>query len=54
MMDTVDESNVQHGSTLGLDRRGVVWGFIGVAGTLAITFVGNEGLVWFETATAGA
>ncbi len=36
-----------------LDRRGVTWGAIGVAITLAITFVGSEGLVWFDAALVG-
>lgn len=36
-----------------LDRRGVAWGLIGVAVTLAITFVGSDGLVWFDAALVG-
>jgi hypothetical protein len=31
-----------------LDRRGVVWGLVGIAVTLAITVFGSEGLVWFD------
>jgi nitrate reductase gamma subunit len=38
---------------LGLDRRGVVWGLLGVAVTLALTFVGSDGLVWFDAALVG-
>jgi hypothetical protein len=36
-----------------LDRRGVAWGLVGVAITLAITFVGSDGLVWFDAALVG-
>ena len=36
-----------------LDRRGVVWGLVGVAVTLAIVFVGSDGLVWFDAALVG-
>ena len=36
-----------------LDRRGVVWGLVGVAITLAIAFVGSDGLVWFDAALVG-
>ncbi len=36
-----------------LDRRGVVWGLVGVAITLAITFIGSDGLVWFDAALIG-
>ena len=36
-----------------LDRRGVVWGLVGVAVTLAITFVGSDGLLWFDAALIG-
>ena len=38
---------------LGLDRRGVVWGIVGVAITIAIAFVGSDGLVWFDAALVG-
>ena len=38
---------------LALDRRGVAWGLVGVAVTLAITFVGSDGLVWFDAALVG-
>ncbi len=36
-----------------LDRRGVGWGLVGVAVTLAITFVGSDGLLWFDAALIG-
>ena len=36
-----------------LDRRGVIWGLVGVAVTLAITFVGSDGLIWFDAALIG-
>lgn len=36
-----------------LDRRGVVWGLVGVAVVLALTFVGSDGLVWFDAALVG-
>jgi nitrate reductase gamma subunit len=36
-----------------LDRRGVAWGLVGVALTLAITFVGSDGLLWFDAALIG-
>ena len=36
-----------------LDRRGVVWGIVGVAVTLAISFLGSDGLVWFDAALIG-
>jgi hypothetical protein len=36
-----------------LDRRGVVWGLVGVAITLAIAFLGSDGLVWFDAALVG-
>lgn len=39
--------------TYGLDRRGVAWGLVGVAVTLAITFLGSDGLVWFDAALVG-
>jgi nitrate reductase gamma subunit len=37
----------------GLDRRGVIWGVVGVAVVIAITFVGSDGLVWFDAALVG-
>jgi nitrate reductase gamma subunit len=37
----------------GLDRRGLVWGAVGVAVTLALTFLGSDGLVWFDAALVG-
>jgi hypothetical protein len=39
--------------THGLDRRGVTWGLLGVAIVLAITFVGSDGLLWFDAALIG-
>lgn len=36
-----------------LDRRDVAWGLVGVAVTLAITFVGSDGLLWFDAALIG-
>jgi hypothetical protein len=33
-----------------LDRRAVVWALVGVAITLAITFLGSGELVWFDAA----
>jgi nitrate reductase gamma subunit len=36
-----------------LDRRGVVWGLVGVAVTVAITFLGSGGLEWFDAALVG-
>ena len=33
-----------------LDRRGLVWGGVGVAILLAITLFGSGGLVWFDAA----
>ena len=36
-----------------LDRRGVVWGLLGVAIVLAITFIGSDGLLWFDAALIG-
>ena len=36
-----------------LDRRGVVWGLVGVAVTLAVTLLGSDGLVWFDAALVG-
>ena len=36
-----------------LDRRCVAWGLVGVAVTLAITFVGSDGLLWFDAALIG-
>jgi nitrate reductase gamma subunit len=39
--------------TRGLDRRGLAWGLVGVAIVLAITFVGSDGLLWFDAALIG-
>jgi nitrate reductase gamma subunit len=36
-----------------LDRRAVVWSLVGVAITLAITFIGSDRLVWFDAALVG-
>ena len=36
-----------------LDRRGVVWGAIGVALVVALTFIGSDRLVWFDAALVG-
>ena len=36
-----------------LDRRAVVWGLVGIAVTLAIAFLGSDGLVWFDAALVG-
>ena len=36
-----------------LDRRGIAWGLVGVAVVIAITFLGSEGLVWFDAALIG-
>lgn len=36
-----------------LDRRGVAWGGVAVAVVLALTFVGSDGLVWFDAALVG-
>jgi hypothetical protein len=36
-----------------LDRRGVIWGVVGVAVVIAITLVGSDGLVWFDAALIG-
>jgi hypothetical protein len=36
-----------------LDRRGVAWGLVGVAVVVAITFLGTDGLVWFDAALIG-
>jgi nitrate reductase gamma subunit len=36
-----------------LDRKGVTWGLVGVAVVLAITFIGSDGLEWFDAALIG-
>ena len=38
---------------MSLDRRGVIWGLVGVAVTLALTFLGSDRLVWFDAALLG-
>jgi len=36
-----------------LDRRGLVWGVVGVAIVVALTFIGSDRLVWFDAALVG-
>ena len=36
-----------------VDRRGIAWGVVGVAVLLALTFVGSDGLLWFDAALIG-
>ena len=36
-----------------VDRRGVVWGIVGVAIVIALTFIGSDRLVWFDAALVG-
>ncbi len=36
-----------------IDRRGLVWGAIGVALVVALTFIGSDRLVWFDAALVG-
>ncbi len=36
-----------------LDRRGLVWGIVGVAIVVAITILGSDRLVWFDAALVG-
>jgi nitrate reductase gamma subunit len=36
-----------------LDRSGLAWGLVGVAVVVAITFLGSDGLVWFDAALVG-
>jgi len=38
---------------LQLDRRGLTWGALCVAVTLALTFLGSDRLVWFDAALVG-
>jgi nitrate reductase gamma subunit len=45
--------DVGSAASTALDRRGVVWGLVGVAVTLAITFLGSGGLAWFDAALIG-
>jgi hypothetical protein len=42
-------------ATLGerFDSRGVLWGTVGVAVLAALTFLGSDGLVWFDAALVG-
>ncbi len=37
----------------GLDRRALAWGGVGVVLTLALTFLGSDGLRWFDSALIG-
>lgn len=52
-MSADDRSIATVGPRTPLDKRGVAWGLVGVAVTLAITFVGSDGLVWFDAALVG-
>ena len=36
-----------------IDRRGLVWGAVGVAIVVALTFIGSDRLVWFDAALVG-
>jgi nitrate reductase gamma subunit len=36
-----------------LDRRAVVWGLVGVAVVVALTFLGSDRLAWFDAALVG-
>jgi len=36
-----------------LARRGVLWGLVAVAIVVAMTFIGSDGLVWFDAALIG-
>lgn len=47
------ESSTEPSARMRLDRSGVVWGLVGVAVTLAIAFVGSDGLIWFDAALVG-
>lgn len=40
-------------ATKAVDRRGVMWGLVTVALVIALTFIGSEGLVWFDAALVG-
>lgn len=48
-----DEQKFPSLSRAGLDRRGTIWGLLGVAVLLALTFIGSDGLVWFDAALVG-
>ena len=48
-----ERTSPDRSNSVPLDRRGVVWGLVGVAVTIAITFVGSDGLVWFDAALIG-
>ncbi len=53
MIGSVESSPSDRPSRFRLDRAGVVWGLLGVAITLAIAFVGSDGLIWFDAALVG-
>jgi len=36
-----------------VDRRGIVWGGVGIAVLVALTFLGSDRLVWFDAALVG-
>lgn len=40
-------------TTAGLERRGILWGMLGVAGVLIVTAVGSDRLIWFDAALIG-
>ena len=42
-----------HSTASSVDRRGIAWGVVGVAVLLALTFVGSDGLLWFDAALIG-
>jgi hypothetical protein len=42
-----------HAGSGALERRGVLWGLVGVAAVVAITFIGSDRLVWFDAALIG-
>jgi hypothetical protein len=44
---------VSRAGAAALERRGVAWGLVGVAIVIAITFLGSDGLVWFDAALIG-
>ncbi len=50
---SVDRDTVLGVETSSLDRRGVAWGAVAVAIVIALTFVGSDGLAWFDAALVG-